>query len=272
MIVTALNYVNCYKITRVYEGGNDDDPRDPGGRTSRGIIQREYDKYRDRIGQPHRDVWLASESEIAEIYRTGYWDTVFGDQWPDGPDLVVWDCAVNSGPARSKSIAGACLPQSGPAFSTLAMFCENMPDKTIFVKAACKKRLSFLEGLRTFVTFGKGWTRRVASVEANGVRMALVGASVATAEIKRRLEDEATAAKNKSKAHAGGVVGGTGTGGSTSQLDWHTMDWLQIGAVIAGIAGLVVLVLWFAKWMKAHNERAIAYTQVASVTEISKWN
>jgi len=50
---------NCpeiYKTVRVFERGNDDDPQDPGGRTSRGIIQREYDKYSDRKGLPRRDV------------------------------------------------------------------------------------------------------------------------------------------------------------------------------------------------------------------------
>ena len=33
-------------LTLVSEGGNDDDPRDPGGRTSRGITQNEWNNWR----------------------------------------------------------------------------------------------------------------------------------------------------------------------------------------------------------------------------------
>src|SRR5882762_7427948 len=99
--MTASTYSEAYKRERVYEGGNDDDPQDPGGRTSRGIIQREYDAYRRRKGLPPQDVWKASESEIAEIYRVQYWDAVQGDELPAGVDMFVFDGAVNSGHKQS---------------------------------------------------------------------------------------------------------------------------------------------------------------------------
>ena len=51
------------------EGGNDDDPQDHGGRTSRGVIQREYDAWRKEKGLFALDVWKAPDSDIAMIYH-----------------------------------------------------------------------------------------------------------------------------------------------------------------------------------------------------------
>ena len=59
---------SCLPWILKMEGGNDDDPHDHGGRTSRGVIQREYDAYRREKGEATRDVWTASDAEIADIY------------------------------------------------------------------------------------------------------------------------------------------------------------------------------------------------------------
>ena len=61
------NWPVCYKAVRVYEGGNDDDPRDPGGRTSRGIIQREYDAWRRGQNLLTCDVWSATDGEVEGV-------------------------------------------------------------------------------------------------------------------------------------------------------------------------------------------------------------
>ena len=94
------NFPACMAIVKKWEGGNDDDPRDPGGRTSRGVIQREYDRYRQAKGQPTRDVWTMADAERDEIFKAGYWDVVSADQLPAGIDLVTFDPAINSGPAQ----------------------------------------------------------------------------------------------------------------------------------------------------------------------------
>jgi lysozyme family protein len=55
-IMTAANYPRCLANTLREEGGWTNDPRDPGGPTMRGVIQREYTKYRAEQGaaQPER--------------------------------------------------------------------------------------------------------------------------------------------------------------------------------------------------------------------------
>ncbi len=256
--MAATNYPACYAITRQFEGGNDDDPQDPGGRTSRGVIQREYDKYRDRKSLPRKDVWTASEQEIAEIYRTNYWDVVSGDRWAAGPDLVVWDCAVNSGPGRSKQIAASALSSAGD-WMTLAVTCDNA-DKVRFVKSACDKRQAFLSHLSTFSRFGRGWTRRVAGIEANGVKMALMAATPNTEVVKQELQKESGAAATQSKKSGGGAVVSAPAGGAVTQHPgWH-FDWTTAGKV-AVIAALVLIAIYLIRKAIMHNDRAKAYAE-----------
>jgi len=82
------------------EGGNDDDPQDHGGRTSRGVIQREYDAWRKEKGLMPLDVWKASDQDIHDIYHDEYWDPL-GDLMPIGVDYIYFDLAVNAGPHRA---------------------------------------------------------------------------------------------------------------------------------------------------------------------------
>lgn len=264
--MTADNWPACYAITRKYEGGNDDDPRDPGGRTSRGVIQTEWNKFRATHDGRPTDVWQASEADIAEIYRANYWQAVVGDNWPAGPDLVVWDCAVNSGPARSKSIAAACLDSSITTWVGLAAFCNPMSDKTGFIKDACAKRLSFLHGLRTFSVFGRGWSSRVAGIEASGVKMALLATNMPAPEVQKRLNNEVGTASAASKKHAGGAAAGTAAGGGGgSRVDWSSIDWhstaLEVIPILVLVAVGVAFCVW---WAYHHNERAKAYAAAAS--------
>lgn len=256
--MTAANYPACYAITRQFEGGNDDDARDPGGRTSRGVIQREYDAYRDRRNLPRKDVWTATEAEIADIYRRNYWDAVDGDRWSAGPDLVVWDCAVNSGPGRSKTIATGVLGLA-TTWTGLAIACDNT-DKVKFVKTACAARQAFLSHLSTFSTFGRGWTRRVAGIEANGVKMALSAATPNAIVVKTELQKESDTAAASSKKSGTGAAAPTAAGGVTTQHPgWH-FDWTTAGKV-ALIAAFAVLAVYLIRRAIMHNDRAKAYLE-----------
>lgn len=94
--MTDASWPKCYPWLRQSEGGNDDDADDPGGRTSRGITQAEYNGYCSLHDLPKGDVWNAAEIAITDIYRTSYWQP-YCPQLPAGPDYVFFDEAVNSG-------------------------------------------------------------------------------------------------------------------------------------------------------------------------------
>lgn len=191
--VTAENFQTALKRTLVYEGGYSNHPKDPGGVTLEGVIQRVYDGYRDRKGLPRRALtpqmrgqpdWIA---ERDEIYKVQYWDRVRGDELPIGVDAVVFDGAVNSGPGqsikwlqRALMAQGAALTADGMAGEATLAAVQYSPNNEVLIKQICGRRLAFLKGLSTWSTFGKGWTDRVVQVQAAGVAQAR-GAAVADA-------------------------------------------------------------------------------------------
>ena len=91
------------------EGGFVDDPDDRGGRTNMGVTQGTYDAYRVSQGLPVADVLHITNEEVADIYRTRYWDEVGADTlaWP--VNLILFDMAVNHGPVSAKRLMQMAL-------------------------------------------------------------------------------------------------------------------------------------------------------------------
>lgn len=164
------NYQAALKRVLVHEGGKVDHPRDPGGRTNQGVTQRVYTAFRSRKGLPARDVYAMTDIERDEIYDLQYWDTIKGDSLPAGVDYVVFDGAVNSGPAQSIKWLQRALgvnPDGVIGQKTLAAITEY-PDHDRLIALICERRLAFLRALTTWRTFGKGWQSRVNNVKAIG--------------------------------------------------------------------------------------------------------
>jgi lysozyme family protein len=235
------NWPKCCAITLDYEGGNDDDPHDPGGRTSRGITQREYDVWRrSRPGLPS-DVWKAPQATVVAIYKASYWDVVDGDRWTYGCDLCVYDEAVNSGPGRALSGARSTYATPAANWPTMAAASTTLQDATGWIKRFQGKRLNFLHALRTWSYFGRGWGRRVAGIEALAIKMAAASRGQAPAAV---LKTEATTARRKQTAAGGGATASAAaTGAHTQVADWSTMLDIVVGAglVLAGVAILLYL-------------------------------
>lgn len=170
------NFTRSLSNVLVFEGGNDDDPRDSGGRTSRGIIQREYDKYRDRKGLPRRDVWQADQAEVVEIYREEYWKSpgVRGDDLPIGADFATMDYGVNSGVGRSGKVLRRVLrlPADDWRIDDAVLTAVRVRGPHAVIDLIVDEREAFLRSLRTCQYYCKGWLRRTASVRAIGHLMA----------------------------------------------------------------------------------------------------
>jgi len=162
------NWQRAYKVIKVYEGGNVDHPKDPGGRTSRGVTQRVYDAYRAKNKKPKQDVYKASAPEISEIYHDQYWKVAKCDELPSGVDLVVFDISVNSGPKRAYKILQAALRQRGnancpvdgvPGMVTVQAAIDD-GDNDLLIAEMGKRRLAFYKNLATWNTFKGGWSAR----------------------------------------------------------------------------------------------------------------
>ena len=168
--MAADRYLDALAKVLVHEGGYVNDPRDPGGATNRGVTRRTYDGYRKRLGLPSKPVRGISQTEVGEIYRRQYWAAVRGDDLPAGVDYVLFDGAVNSGPVQSVKWLQRALgvKVDGVMGEATVAAAEAYPDHDALVAAILARRLAFLQSLKTWKAFGKGWGRRVAEVKAIG--------------------------------------------------------------------------------------------------------
>jgi lysozyme family protein len=106
--MAARNWKASLAAVLKSEGGNDDDPADHGGRTSRGITQREYDAWRRLKHLPTMDVWTAPQADIEAIYHEEYWNP-YCDALPVGADFLLFNMNVNAGPNRGAKILQKAL-------------------------------------------------------------------------------------------------------------------------------------------------------------------
>lgn len=240
------NYENCLAITLKLEGGDVNHPDDPGGKTRWGITQAAYDDWRVSKGYSKRSVFKMERYEMLQIYKSNYWDAVGGDTLTAGVDLATWDYGVNSGPTRARRVLMASV--GGPAKDT--------------VQKICAERMSFVRGLKTWKVFGKGWSRRIAEIEAKGVAMTL--AHLPASDRDSALRAEADKAIDKSLGQSGKAKGSAGTAvGSTAVEAGADVDrWVSLGLLGVMVIGILVAI-YFHRKAKHNKERAEAYVKAA---------
>ena len=156
-----------------HEGGYVNHPQDPGGMTNLGVTKRVWEEW---VGHEvdEKQMRALTPEAVAPLYKRKYWDAVRADDLVAGVDYVVFDVAVNSGPGRAvkflQSAVGVTADGGfGPA--TLAAVKKVEEDPARLIELYCAKRLEFLQSLKTFETFGKGWSRRVAEVKEKALKM-----------------------------------------------------------------------------------------------------
>jgi len=166
------NFEKALALVLEHEGGYVNHPKDPGGATMKGVTQAVYDAYRKMRGRPNQSVRLITDEELRAIYKFQYWDRVHGDFLPTGLDYAVFDFAVNSGVGRASKYLQAVLgvAQDG-VIGAKTIAAISSPRNTI--NALCDRRMGFLRNLKTFLTFGKGWARRVQAVRIHALEMTL---------------------------------------------------------------------------------------------------
>lgn len=160
-------FSKTYPYARTYEGGKDNDPKDPGGKTAYGVIQREYSSYRRNKGLPVRDVWSITEEEVAEIYH-GYWINVKADKMAPGVSFWMFNKGLNTGPAQAAKFLQRGLAKAGlykgsidgqVGKQTLDAL-ERHPDHDKLLADLSAQAEAFYRALKTFDHFGKGWLSR----------------------------------------------------------------------------------------------------------------
>lgn len=156
-----------------HEGGLSDHASDRGGRTNKGVTQATYTDWRRRKGLQPQDVARITQAEVEAIYDEGYWRAAACDKLPWPLSYVVFDAAVNSGPARAKIWLqqGLGVPADGAIGpKTLAAARSASPAQTL---AVVKARADFIAELMkrdpSQTAFAKGWMRRLLDVLAKAL-------------------------------------------------------------------------------------------------------
>jgi lysozyme family protein len=163
------NFVRSFSETLKHEGGFVNHPKDPGGMTNLGVTKRVWEDYTGRQAS-EADMRALTPEMVKPLYLDRYWNRVGGDELPSGVDFVIYDFAVNSGPARAiryaQKLVGATQDgMMGPqTLVKIKEYCDQNGEE-YFIHAYTDARMAFLEGLSTFNTFGKGWSKRVNDVE-----------------------------------------------------------------------------------------------------------
>lgn len=248
--MASANFDRSLAQVLVHEGGYVNHPKDPGGATNKGVTQATYDQFRRRHGQIAQSVKLITSREVGTIYKVNYWDKVRGDETPPGIDFATFDYGVNSGPSRSiKDLQRALNVPADGVFGPKTMGAVLKANTREVIKKLCARRLSFVQSLKIWSTFGRGWARRIASVEAT---------ALSWVSTKAQLEADAKEASTKS---ASSTTVATGTAG-TAVIDQTTgFSGLPVGYVILAVV-LVAGALVIRAVVQGHRARAL--TQAAA--------
>jgi lysozyme family protein len=155
-----------------HEGGFVQHPRDPGGATNFGITCGTLSRARGRSASAE-DVRQLTREEATSIYRRLYWNTVCADDLPPGLDLALFDLAVNSGPTRAVQMLQRIIGvEADGLIGPLTLRAVRKADPVETIRHLTRARLGFLARLATWPVFGRGWRRRVLSVEQEALQLA----------------------------------------------------------------------------------------------------
>jgi lysozyme family protein len=165
------NFEVCLAHVLKSEGGYVNNPSDPGGETNLGVTRKVWQDWvgRELQNDEMRDL---TPDLVAPLYKARYWDAIQGDLLPNGVDLCVFDCAVNSGISRAVRFiqyASGAIEDGEMGQNTLELI--NSQNTVALIKDFCSQREMFYKNLSTFTVFGKGWMERLDRVEEDSLKM-----------------------------------------------------------------------------------------------------
>lgn len=170
-LAMSRSFDYCVKRVFGHEGGEVNDPQDPGGHTNLGITQSTLNHARHVIGNLPATVDKLSRNDALEIYRALYWEPVRGDELPLGVALIVFDAAVNQGvgdAVRFLQLAVNTVPDGVFGPHTLQAVNRANPRATI-LEVASRRMFDYMQLDHLQDRFGLGWSRRLCAILADAL-------------------------------------------------------------------------------------------------------
>lgn len=258
--MSASCYPESIRRLLVSEGGYVDHPSDPGGPTNFGITLADYRRYM-KPDATAADVRAMKAEEAKAIYREKYWRAVRCDDLPAGVDYCVFDYAVNSGTGRVPKVLQRVLGigVSGRMDETTVAAVRKREPRAL-IQSICDERLRFLQGLKIWPVFGKGWSRRVEEV-----RRAALALADKSAGLVPQGDAPATPARGKGvvpvndaarKSAAGGALASGGIAAQQSAA--NGADWIVIIMVLLVAVAAAGGAWAFWRWHQKRRQEAPA--------------
>lgn len=257
--MSAACYAESIRRLLASEGGYVNHPSDPGGPTNFGITLGDYRRY-VKSDAGAADVRAMKVDDAKAIYRAKYWGAMRGDELPAGVDYCVFDYAVNSGTGRAPKVLQRVLGIAVTGrMDDATVAATRGRDARALIQAICNERLRFLQGLKTWPVFGKGWSRRVGEVRAAALAMAGGAASTPVHT------DGATYTPGKgvvplNEAARNGTAGGAIATGSVAaqQSAASGADWAAIAVIVALAIAVAAGAFAFWHWRRKRQQEAPA--------------
>lgn len=167
------NFIIALEKVLKHEGGWADNPADPGGATMKGVTLKTFRSFFGS-NQSKEDLRNISPEQLQHIYKTGYWDKCKCDKLPNGIDYVVFDAAVNSGPKQASKWLQRAVGSNADGIvgpNTINAILDYNKPNTNIVYEVCYQRLRFMQRLKIWSNFGKGWSSRVLEVLYGGLEL-----------------------------------------------------------------------------------------------------
>jgi lysozyme family protein len=165
------NFDACLAKLLVHEGGYVNHKDDPGGETNLGVTRATWELW---VGHPvsEKEMRNLTPLMVSPLYKRKYWDACRADELVSGLDYCVFDVAVNSGVGRAvKLLQQSVGATPDGSFGSITFGLVKQVDPTTLIERYCARRMEFLESLKSFPVFGRGWSRRVAEVKEVALRM-----------------------------------------------------------------------------------------------------
>jgi lysozyme family protein len=155
-----MNFDTAFALLLNHEGDFSDHAADPGGKTRFGITEAVA-----RQAGYTGDMRALAVDLAKRIYLDSYWRPVRADDLPPGVRYIVFDGAVNSGPAQSalwlqRALGVTADGVIGPRTLAAAYAKDAQQLKT----AILAQRLRFMTSLTNWPAFSRGWARRIADL------------------------------------------------------------------------------------------------------------
>jgi len=172
MAAFSMAFEHAVALVLRQEGGFSHHPQDPGGATNFGITLETLSRAR---GHPVSvdDVRNLTKEEASAIYRRFFWEPIRADALPPGLDLALFDLAVHSGPLRAVMLLQQVLGvEADGLIGPVTLEAARTTDPVEAIRRLTRERLGFLSRLAVWPVFGRGWRRRVLTVEREAIRLA----------------------------------------------------------------------------------------------------